>query len=158
MFQAYASDPDVTRYLSWATHRTVTDTLAFIAFSEAQWAESGVGPYLICDPTTAVILGSTGLAVDAPGVAMTGYVLARSAWGRGYATEVLQAMVEVGRALGLRRVYALCHPDHRASSHVLTKGGFERDPRAGWQVPFPNLGVEGLQVADCYVLELPARA
>ena len=29
---------------------------------------------------------------------MTGYVLARAAWGRGYATEALQAVVEVAEA------------------------------------------------------------
>jgi len=39
--------------------------------------------------------------------AMTGYVLARDAGGRGYATEALGAMVETARTLGVRRLYAL---------------------------------------------------
>ena len=48
--------------------------------------------------------------------AMTGYVLARDAGGRGYATEALGAMVETTRTPGVRRLYALCHHEHRASA------------------------------------------
>ena len=58
---------------------------------------------------------------------MTGYVLSKDAWGRGYATEALSAMVGLARETGVRRLFALCHHEHAASAHVLEKCDFARE-------------------------------
>ncbi len=83
---------------------------------------------------------------------MTGYVLARDVWGHGYATEALQAMVDLSERLRLRRLYAPVHLDNRASARVLEKCGFTLD--AGWSeaTTFPNLPPESRQAAVCYEL------
>ncbi len=150
VFRRYAGDDDVTRYVGWPTHRTVADTQAFLAFSAAQWKQEGTGPYLIWARTDGQLLGSTGLGLEPDGHASTGYVLAADAWGKGYATEALVAMVEVATDIGVRQLYALCHPQHRASWRVLEKCGFARD--ASWDRPveFPSLSAG--QPADvlCY--------
>ncbi len=53
-----------------------------------------------------------------------GYWLAASAWGRGFATEAAQAVVDFGfRELGLARVYAQVLAGNRASLGVLDKLG-----------------------------------
>jgi RimJ/RimL family protein N-acetyltransferase len=150
MFERYASDPDVTRYLGWPRHETVADTLGFLAFSESQWARDGVGPYLIRSRTHGRLLGSTGLALEAEDHAATGYVLAKDSWGKGYATEALNAMVDVARGLHLARVYALCHAQHEASTRVLEKCGFERDRSWTRQYDFPNLAPGVPQDVLCY--------
>jgi RimJ/RimL family protein N-acetyltransferase len=139
IFKRYASDPDVTRYLSWRTHRVVDDTDAFVAFAISEWAQKPVGPYLMRDRETRRLLGSTGLMLDTPGRAMTGYVLAQGAWGAGLATEALRAMVGVARAIGIREVAALCHANHVASIRVLEKAGFTRDAVPALPLVFPNL-------------------
>lgn len=55
------------------------------------------------------------------------YRLARSAWGRGVATEAAGALVRHGLgALGLPRLVAVTYPDNHASQRVLDKLGFER--------------------------------
>jgi RimJ/RimL family protein N-acetyltransferase len=81
---------------------------------------------------------------------MTGYVLAKDVWGWGYATEALAAMVDVAAGIGVVRIYALCHPQHRASWHVLEKCGFERDLRWTRQMEFPNLARGVSQDVLCY--------
>jgi RimJ/RimL family protein N-acetyltransferase len=86
--------------------------------------------------------------------AMTGYVLAKDAWGNGYATGALQAMVDVSRRLGLVRVYALCHPQHRASWRVLEKCGFSRDGSWSKRAEFTNLALGVFQNVVCYELIL----
>ena len=149
IFHRYASDPEVTRYVGWPRHRSLDDTRAFLAFSDAQWARWPAGPYLIRSREDGRLVGGTGLAFDAPDEAMTGYVLARDAWGHGFATEVLGAMVDLARALGVRRLYALCHPDHRASWRVLEKCGFARE-RGSPRTEFPNLAPGVLQDVLCY--------
>lgn len=145
VFERYASDPAVTRYLGWPTHHAVADTEGFVSFSTSQWEREGMGPYLIRSRENGVLLGSTGLGLASSGQAndshraMTGYVLARDAWGLGYATEALRAMVNVARGIGIVSLSALCHPDHQASAHVLEKCEFARDLRWTRQAVFPNL-------------------
>lgn len=150
IFARYAGDPDVTRYMAWARHRSIDDTREFLAFSAAEWERWPAGPYLIRERTNGRLLGSTGPAFERPDTASTGYVLAKDAWGLGYATEALQAMVDLARRLDVARLYAICHHDHRASAHVLEKCGFTQDPSWSGLVRFPNLAPEAPQHVLCY--------
>ena len=158
MFERYTSDDDVTKYLGWPTHRTVADTQGFLAFSAVQWEREGAGPYLIWAQADGRLLGSTGLGLELGGQAITGYVLATDAWGKGYATEALTAVVTVATDIGVTRLYALCHPQHRASWRVLEKCGFERDHTWNRQVEVPNLAAGITQDVLCYRRGLERQA
>ena len=153
IFHRYASDPEVTRFLGWPRHQTVGETECFVAFSDHEWRRAPAGPYLIWSRDDETLLGATGLAVEASGVAMTGYVLAQDSWGKGYATEALQAMVDVARQIGLGRVTACCHPQHVVSQRVLEKCGFVREGTL-CRAAFPNLGPGGQQEAVWYSISL----
>ena len=139
IFARYASDPEVTRYVGWDQHRSLVDTRAFLAFSDAEWDLWATGPLLVFTRDDGRLVGSTGLAMETPYRAMTGYVLARDAWGRGYATESLAAMVDLAVARGITRLYAICHVDHRASWRVMEKCGFEREGVLRSHTVFPNI-------------------
>ena len=82
IFERYASDPEVTRFLGWPRHRTVEDTQAFLRFSAEEWERSPAGPYLILSRADGLLLGSTGLGFQTSHEAVTGYVLADDAWGK----------------------------------------------------------------------------
>ena len=139
IFERYASVQDVTRYLGWPRHQAITDTEAFIDFSDIEWRLQGCGPYLVLARDSGTLLGATGLSI-AGHEAETGYVFARDAWGYGYATESLKAMVDVARSIRLRALHAQCHPDPSASIHVLEKCGFSLEHRSPAAHVFPNLG------------------
>lgn len=139
IFARYAADAEVTRYLAWPRHESIDLTRAFLEFSDVQWRRGPAGPYLIEGRDDGVVLGSTGLEFEDPEIVTTGYVLARDAWGKGYATEALGAVVDVARDLGVASVYALCHVDHQPSWRVLEKGGFTREALLRGHVEFPNL-------------------
>jgi [ribosomal protein S5]-alanine N-acetyltransferase len=139
VFSRYASDVEVTRFLSWPRHRSLDETRAFLEFSDAEWERWPAGPYLIESRKSGELLGGTGLAFDTPVQAATGYVLARDAWGVGYATEALHGVVSLAPAIGVHRLYALCHPDHPASRRVLEKCGFAREGVRRRLSEFPNL-------------------
>ena len=138
MFARYASIPEVTRFLSWPRHRSVEETRAFVELSEWEWRARGCGAYLIWSRDGGTLLGSTGLQLESAERAVTGYVLAKDAWGRGYATETLRAMVDAARGAGFRELDAFCHVDHRASAHVLEKCGFAKIAIVA-EEGFPNL-------------------
>jgi len=154
VFERYASDPEVTSFVGWPRHQTVSDTLTFLKFSDAEWKRWPAGPYLISSRTDNTLLGGTGLSFETPARAMTGYVLAKDAWGQGYATEALQAMVDLASGLGVVRLYALCHPDHRASSHVLEKCSFVKEGTWQRHSVFPNLAPGVPSDVFCYALIL----
>jgi [ribosomal protein S5]-alanine N-acetyltransferase len=68
-----------------------------------------------------------------------GYMLRSDAWGQGYATEAVRAVIALGfRALGGRRVSAWCWVENGASARVMVKAGMrlarryqETEPKSG---------------------------
>jgi RimJ/RimL family protein N-acetyltransferase len=59
-----------------------------------------------------------------------GYRLLPGAWGRGFATEGAQALVDYGfDDLGLHRIIGVTHPGNTTSQRVLMRAGLED---AGW--------------------------
>ena len=154
VYERYASDRDVTRFLGWPRHQSLAETEAFLTFSAAEWKRWPAGPYLIRARGDRRLLGGTGLGFETPDQAVTGYVLAKDAWGQGFATEALTAMVDVARATGVTQLYALCHPQHRASGRVLEKCGFVRNVEWSQLTEFPNLEPGVLQEVLRYEIDL----
>jgi [ribosomal protein S5]-alanine N-acetyltransferase len=155
IFSRYASDPEITRFMSFRAHASIKETLEFISMSDAEWGRWSAGPYLIRSRETDALLGSTGLHFETPHRAMTGYIFARDAWGHGYASEALKTMVATASSLGVRRLYALCHTVHEPSRRVLEKGGFTCEGILRKYMEFPNLDPGEPADVFCYSLLLP---
>jgi len=154
VFKRYANDRQVTKYLGWATHRTIEDTRVFLAFCDDEWKRWPAGPFIIESREDGRLLGAAGLGFETPRQASTGYVLAKDAWGQGYATEALTAIVRLAARLGVIRLYGLCHPEHQASMRVLEKCGFLREGILHAYSPFPNLTPGRRGNVVCYGLAL----
>ena len=110
--------------------------------SDEEWQRWPAGPYLVftrVERQPSVLIGSTGLMFKSPNLAITGYAFAKAAWGHGYATESLQAMIDVARQIGILRVEAICHAAHAPSARVLEKCGFVREEVRREHFVFPNL-------------------
>ena len=74
-------------------------------------------------------VGSMGFksAPDATGTVEIGYAVNRSLWGRGYATEAVEAIVAWALTRSeVRRVTAECLESNPGSARVLEKSGFQR--------------------------------
>jgi ribosomal-protein-alanine N-acetyltransferase len=150
MFERFTTDLDVTRFVGWPRHQYVADTEAFLAFSDAEWERWPAGPYLVFSRADRSLLGSSGFSFETPYRAATGYVFARDAWGHGYATETLRAIVDLAPRLGVVRLYALCHTSHRASSRVLEKCAFTREATLRSYADFPNFKPGQPEDVFCY--------
>ena len=56
------------------------------------------------------------------------YLVRRDRWGRGYATEALQAVLSIGHGeLAIDRIVALAYPDNDPSRRVMEKAGMRAD-------------------------------
>ena len=146
IFARYGSDPEVTRYMGFARHTSLEDTHGFLARAEGEWARAGAGAYVIESRAEGTFLGGTGLHVETATRAAIGYVLARDAWGHGYATEAVRAITSMVRELGIVRLYAYTHMENRPSWRVLEKCGFEREAVLRKHFVFANLGRDPLDV------------
>jgi ribosomal-protein-alanine N-acetyltransferase len=124
---AYAGDPEVVRYMDWGPN-TLPETEAFVA--EAMRPASGAHPFAI--DLDGAVIGAVELRVTSEphSRAEFGYALARSAWGRGYATEASVAVLSYAfDRLALHRVAATCDPANHASRRVLEKAGLAYEGR-----------------------------
>jgi ribosomal-protein-alanine N-acetyltransferase len=136
IFETYARDPEVTRFLTWHPHRSLDDTRAFLEHAESGWAESREFAWAIVPRADGTLVGGIGLRVEGHRGEF-GYTLARKAWGRGYATEAARALVEIALASPrIHRVWAYVDLANVASARVLEKAGLAREGcLRKWYVP-----------------------
>jgi RimJ/RimL family protein N-acetyltransferase len=150
IFAAYASDPDVTRYLSWRAYERVEPLNAFLRECVAHW-EKGDGhlAWLLCLKGTDAPIGSIGITLEGGGKAMFGYVLAKKFWGHGFATEALTFLADWALSQPMIfRAWAFCDVENPASARVMEKAGMKREGvLRRWHIS-PTLGP---QPRDCFV-------
>jgi ribosomal-protein-alanine N-acetyltransferase len=132
LFEAY-SDAELMRYWSSGPHADIAETRAYLAprLDQAQWR--GWAVMLKHDDR---VIGTLAAGQKRPGVSEIGYLLVRSAWGRGYAREAVSRLIDLlVHEEGQRRVFADTDPDNAASNALLAALGFRREGllRAEWE-------------------------
>lgn len=130
---AVNGDAEVTRFLPYEAWRGADDAQAWLA-RMAGLAQSGAARQLVVHlrDGAAPAIGTVVLFRHDEGSARAeiGYVLGRAAWGRGYATEALTAVIgHAFGALALRRLEAEVDPANRASGALLRRLGFTCEGR-----------------------------
>ncbi|MCE8440890.1 GNAT family N-acetyltransferase [Rhodovulum sulfidophilum] len=128
IFDSYATDAEVTRFLGWTPHQSVAETTAFLKIAAAEW-DSGKGfPLVAFDRRQpAELVGMFHPHLIGHRVSY-GYVLRASAWGKGCASEVMGWLVD--HALShpsIHRAEAFCDVEHPASARVMEKAGMVRE-------------------------------
>ncbi len=142
IFDKYAQDPDITKYLTWRPNRSVRETREFLRAILIAWREGRSYHWTIVRKEDQELMGMINARVENHKWQI-GYILARAYWGKGYMTEALRKLV--GWALEqpeISRIWSVCDIENRASARVMEKAGMRREgtlPR--WSV-HPNLSPE----------------
>ncbi len=126
--QVWAGDPEVTRFLRWGPNDP-GETRRFLvrAVKNAATEEAKDLDLAIVERASGRVRGGAAIHRRAPGRVEIGYVFARPAWGRGYATETVHALLEfLGRVCPDGEVFGLVVPGNDASARVLERCGFRR--------------------------------
>lgn len=101
------------------------------------------------------LIGACGLGRRPSGLVELGYWIARSDWGRGFASEAGAALIEIARTLGLPQLEGSHFIDNPASGRVLEKLGFAP---VGISAPRPSCARGAEAQARLYRLVLSERA
>ena len=127
---AYASDPEVTRYVTWETHRSIEDSRSFLELALGKY-ESGEEPdWGIVYKGDHRFVGACGIVgwVTEHARAEVGFVLSREYWGRGLMSEAVRTMLSFGfERMGLNRIEARCVAENVASARVMEKAGMTHE-------------------------------
>ncbi len=138
----WARDEEATRYLLWSPHTGMDVTLLVLAQMAHAWTEEAPSrPWVIRVRGDHKPIGMIAAEVEQHRVQL-GYVLARSAWGQGYMTEIVSELTTRALEAGFARVEGLVHPENRGSLRVLEKAGFALEGRLRRYHVFPTLGSE----------------
>ncbi len=101
-----------------------------VAGHEWQRRRIGRAPWTIARKADGAIIGWGGLYEDPFDRGWgfeVGYWFARSAWGQGYASELVQASLDFAHDRGVALVSAFARPENSASRRALEKAGFRKE-------------------------------
>jgi len=125
IFTGYAQDPEVTRYMTWLSHKNVEETYQILERMLKFWEAGNAYSYAITLKDSGTITGMIAMHPDEFKIAI-GYVLARPHWGKGYVTEAARAVIDWAlQQPSIYRVFATTDVENVASQRVLQKVGMQ---------------------------------
>jgi len=155
MFETYAADPEVSRYMIWRPHRSVEETEQFLRRCEDVWQKRLAFPWSLWLKADGSFAGMLEARVKAHAVDI-GYVLAPRLWRRGLMSEAVAGLIEWAMASpGIFRVWAVCDVDNVASARLLESVGMRREGTLRRWLVHPNLG-DAPRDCLCYAIVRPA--
>jgi len=136
-------DPEVTRHLGGVKSRGQTQDFLGARILNYYDEHPGLGIWMTVDRGTGNPVGFHLLNhIRGESIIQVGYALARPAWGKGYASEMAEAVLGYGfRELRLPRIAGMTSKQNHASLRVLQRIGLER--RGERAFPHPDYAAEG---------------
>lgn len=123
---AWASDPLVSRYVLWDSHKSIADSRNYIRYIRRLYRQGLPSSWAMVLKETGGVIGTVGFMwySSVNQSAEVGYSMSRSYWNRGLMTEALSAVLAFGfDRLGLHRVEAQFDVRNPASGKVMEKCG-----------------------------------
>jgi RimJ/RimL family protein N-acetyltransferase len=144
IFERYASDPEVCRWLGIKQVLDVANIGGFVRRMQESWAAGTEYTFAMIDPEDEDdrLFGVISFRVEVTTVTF-GYAIARSHWGLGHTTTALSALSDfVLTQPDIWRAQANCAVENPASARVMQKAGFTLEARLRRSVINPNISLE----------------
>ena len=128
MYRNWASDPEVTKFLSWPTYKTVDTAYEILNIWVSQYRDDTFYQWAIELKEIGEVIGSISVVnfderVD---MAEIGFCIGRSWWGQGIMTEAFQAVIDfLFGEVGVLRIEAGHDPNNPTSGAVQRKCGLK---------------------------------
>lgn len=139
IFNGWAQDPEVTRYLTWRPHQRIEQTEEFLRGCLTAWDHETRFPYMITLQKTGEVIGMIDPRIEVPRMGI-GYGAARAYWGKGYIPEATYAIIDWAfQQPAIFRVYATTDVENVASRRVLEKVGMQCEGILRKYILHPNI-------------------
>ena len=125
IYETWANDPEVTRYLTWDAHESVDVTKKIIAEWMRAYEDEKCHRYGICLKETDGLIGMIDVVGYEDEVPVIGYVLGRRYWGKGYMTEAFKGFSDYLLEEGFPEIRIEAEEQNLASNRVIMKCGFD---------------------------------
>ncbi len=148
VFTSYASDAEVSKFMTWPTHTNISQSIEFIESCKANWVTGEEQTWGIVLKESDICIGCISVRMTRPN-AEIGYVMARNHWNKGIMTEVAKAALDWAISQeGIVRVWASCALENAGSQRVLEKIDMQQERILRKWLVQPNYSSEA---QDCYV-------
>jgi len=128
MYNNWANDDSVTKYLTWPTHSSVDISKKVLGFTVESYDKKDTYSWAIFHKEKGEVIGSIGAVevVDNQEQCTIGYCIGREFWGKGITSEALKAVINYFFVeVGFERLQAFYHSDNVASGKVMLKAGMK---------------------------------
>ncbi len=126
MFSRWASDDEVTKYLTWPTHTDLEQTKAILARWVAEYEQPERLNFAIeLKEEGNKLIGGIDVVHYDEGMPVIGYNLSRAYWGRGIMTEACRRVLDYLFSQGFEAVKIDAIAENIGSNRVIRKCGGE---------------------------------
>ena len=125
IFDTWANDPEVTKYMTWLPHESVRTTERIVAMWLDEYKNDNCYRYGIELKSAGTLIGMIDVVGYEKGVPVIGYCSGRKFWGNGYMTEALKAFINELVSDGYHEIMIEAMPENIGSNRVIQKAGFE---------------------------------
>ncbi len=129
MYQNWANDPEVTKYLPWQAHKNVDVSKSVLADWIKQYSDPEYYQWAITlKSSNQPVIGSIGAVGknDDLQIVQIGYCIGRKWWHQGITSEALRAIINLFISeVGVNRVEAKHDPNNSNSGKVMLKCGMK---------------------------------
>lgn len=142
LYEAYASDPEATRYLRWKPKQHPDEVREFLEAAPVPTERGREQHWVIELSDDLTPIGMFSVWYSDHGAEL-GFVLGRAHWRKGYLTEAGTAVME--RLMSeptIYRVWAYCDCENVASVRTLERLGLEREGVLRRWAVHPNIAAE----------------
>ena len=152
IFYTYASKKEATKFMSWPTHQSLTDTRLYLQYATHAWSIGTDYSFSVRLKDSNRLIGAFGTLND-DGKLQFGYIFSPTQWGMGYATEVCSYMMPLlKKQQGIIRIQTFVDIENAASAKVLVKSGLVEEAVIKDFFAFVN---QGSVMKDCILFKLP---
>ena len=130
MFKNWASDPEVTRFLTWPTHKEIGVTQWVLNDWLSKYEDGGYFNWAIEYRENGSVIGNIAVVnlIEEIGSAEIGYCMGRAFWGRGIMPEALRAVMDyLFDTVDVNRITAGHDVSNPGSGRVMVKAGMAKE-------------------------------
>ncbi len=123
MFYGWASDDEVTKYLTWNTHKNIDTTKYVLALWIKEYEQPERLNFAIVLKSENKLIGGIDVVGYDNGIPVIGYNLAQKYWNHGYMTEACQCLLNYLFSNGYAEVKIDAMAENIGSNRVIQKCG-----------------------------------